>query len=106
MTIEALLEREGSVGASIIFAGNPYPCCGGEATSGKTLDIGGWKPNADATLVLRLAVFGGAPAPGLKDQVTYTSDPDAAPRQLRVESMKEFWGAVLVLACNDPSQGV
>jgi hypothetical protein len=102
---EGLLEREAAEGSQITYAGETYPCSGGAEFGGKKLELGGWKINADVSLVLRTAVFAGQQArPREKQLLAYTSQPGAAARALRIDSATLLYNAFLLLECNDPNR--
>jgi hypothetical protein len=102
--IEGLLERE-TEGSRLSWAGQNLPCSGGAEVGGKVLDLGGWRPNADATVVLRIgALADPGTRPQEKQLVTYTSRPGATAKNLRVDSATLFYNVVLVLECNDPNR--
>ena len=106
MIVEALKQREESVGASILWGAQRYPCSGGEVLGGKTLQEGGWRLKAQATIVVRVEVFPAPPGPPQeKQRITYFADRHAAGRGLRIDSLNPLWSQVLVLECNDPNQG-
>ncbi len=102
--IDGLLETEAALGAVIQWGGRNYPCTGGPVFGGKRLDAGGFRLQADATLVLRLAVFANG-TPQEKQLLSYCSTAEDAPRALRIKSATTLWGAVLILECEDPKQG-
>ena len=104
--IDALLDREAAVGGVVFWAGQELPCSGGDSLEGKILDLGGFRFNARVVLVVRIAVLdpaAGRPLP--KQSVRYISEPCAAPRLLRVDTVTTLYNEVLVLGCNDPNDG-
>jgi hypothetical protein len=103
--IEGLLEREAEEGSQLAWAGGNYPCSGGAEVGGKKLDLGGWKPNADVTVVLRTGALPDANTrPQEKQLVIYTSRPGATAKNLRIDSATLLYDVILVLECNDPNK--
>ena len=103
--LEGLLEAEDASGATIIFAGQSYPCAGGAEFGGKTIEAGGFRMKAEVTIAVRTAVFDGGPLPKEKQTIQYSSAPDVPPRRLRIDSLTPWQGQVLILDCNDPNRG-
>jgi len=89
----------------VTWAGQRLPCSGGASKEGKTLDIGGFKPNAEVVLVVRVATLAPGGRPSQKQTVQYVSAPNAAARALRIDTVTTLYDAILVLECNDPNQG-
>jgi hypothetical protein len=104
--VDGLLDRESDTGSIMTWFGQALPCSGGASKEGKMLDIGGFKPNAAVVLVLRISLLaGGATTPLAKHSLTYTSEPGATPRKLLIDTVTTLYNELLVLECNDPSQG-
>jgi len=104
--VDGLLTLETTVGASITWAGQVFPCVAGAIMGGRILGLGGFTLNADTTIVLRFALFD--PTVGLpaeKQTLSYTSEPNAPARQLRIDKATPWQDALLVLECNDPNRG-
>jgi hypothetical protein len=111
MLVDGLVELEEMVGASFswpLAAGDQaevYACSGGSELRGKRLDIGGFQFHADCVIVVRAALFGNGPRPESKQRLVYRSTPEAAGRVWRVDAVRTVYDAILVLECNDPTQG-
>jgi hypothetical protein len=104
--IDGLLEREADTGSTVRWFAQTMPCSGGSSKEGKTLDIGGFRPNAQVVLVLRIAVLDpSAGRPRSKQTINYVSAPLAASRALLIDTATTLYDAILVLECNDPNQG-
>lgn len=104
--VDGLLDRESDTGCTVSWAGQTVVCSGGGAREGKVLDIGGFKPNAQVVIVIRLSVL--APnmgRPTNKQSISFVSAPGAPAKALRVETATVLYNAILVLECNDPSAG-
>ncbi len=102
--VDGLIQTEQEVGAVLTWAGVEYPCTGGAQTGGRKLDLGGYKLNADVTIVVRTSVFGEGTQPSEKRTVQYLSAPDATAVTLRIDVVTPVRGAVLVLECNFPGK--
>lgn len=98
---DALTMVEAELGQTFTFGGTAYPCTIGDRTEGKTLDIGGFDPTADLSLVVRVAAFGTATQPVSKDTLTVGS------RTLRVDTVTHSpCGTFLILNLVDDNRGV
>lgn len=104
--IDGLIDREQEIGSRINWAGQDMACSGGSSKEGKMLDIGGFKPNAAVTIVLRVSLLeAGSGLPKSKQSLVYASSPGAPTRSLRIDAVNTLYNSILVLECNDPSQG-
>lgn len=104
MLVDGIGAIEESVGATLTWNGNNYPCAGGAELGGKMLGFGGYRTTAQVTIVARTAMFP-AKRPKEKDSIVYLSDPEADPRALRIDNLTVFRKAFLVFECTDPNQG-
>jgi hypothetical protein len=103
--VDALLDREASVGATLTWNGNTYPCSAGDIAGGKTLGAGGYRVKAQATIVARLAIFPSPPGPPQeKQELTYTPQCGATPQNLKIVSATTLWSDVVVLDCDSARQ--
>lgn len=103
--IDALKERETEQGAKITCAGAEYPCSGGAVIGGKSLQAGGLRVNAQASIVVRLELFAGTASPQEKQTLSYKASADGTARTLRIDAVNNLLDAALQLECNDPNQG-
>jgi len=104
--LEGLLLSESSLRCSIIWAGEEYPCTGGPEVGGKKLDEGGFRLQANLKLKVRVEVFpDGVSIPQEKQTLHYKRNSSAVPKKYRIDSITNYYGAYLLLECNDPSAG-
>jgi len=104
--IDAMLLMEEEIGASIIWAGQEFPCVAGILSDGKRLDLGGFKLYADAKIKVRTAVFPlgiGQPKPEQTIQFKINSNTD--PETFRIYSIDRFWDVAILMHCVHPDQG-
>ena len=104
--LDALLEREADLGATIVWGGSSYPCAGGSDFAKAILTPGGFKETTALTIVVRIGSFpGGVGFPAAKQTLSYLCAPGATGRSLRIEAVTQALGVFLVLNCIDPAQG-
>lgn len=102
--VDGLMVLEETVGATITWAGETYPCTGGGQLGGKMLGMGGYRITAQSSIAVRTALFEGA-KPKEKQTLIYTSAEDADPQTLRITNINSFHGAFMILECDDLQQG-
>lgn len=91
---------------SFLWAGEEYPCVGGPEYGGKMIGQGGFRVHARLKIKVRVEVFpDGASIPQEKQCIFYKRNASAEPKKLRIDSITNFYGAILELNCNDPSEG-
>jgi hypothetical protein len=104
--LEGLLLSEASLRCSIIWAGAEYPCSGGPEIGGKKLDEGGFRLQANLKIKVRVEVFpDGVSIPQEKQTILYKRNASAVPKRYRIDSITNYYGAYLLLECNDPAAG-
>jgi hypothetical protein len=108
----ALADVESYLGAAcptFTWLGAAFRCFPGSARDAKALDLGGFKPGADLTIVCRVDQFPAiAPdtSPALPDIQEFLLYP-AGGRRWRIDAVETLPGGKLLrLSCNDPAQSV
>ena|SRR5881409_1922151 len=103
--LESLALSESSLRCSIIWAGDEYPCTGGPEFGGKTIDQGGWRLNARLKIKVRVEVFpDGVGIPQEEQTLLYKRNASAEPKQFKIASITNFYGAILELNCVHPNE--
>ncbi len=106
LMIEAQTLAEETFRCSLTWAGEEYPCSGGPEEGGKRIDEGGFRLNARVKIKVRCALF---PAevgfPREKQTISYKRSTASAAKTYRIDSITNFYDAVLQLECNDPNEG-
>jgi len=106
LMLEGLALSENSLRCSIIWAGEEYPCTGGPEFGGKRIEAGGFRLNASVQIKVRTEVFPtGAGFPQEKQTIQYKRAATATPKTYRIDSIRNYYDAFLLLECNDPNQG-
>lgn len=106
LLLEGILLSEASLRCSFFWAGSEYPCAGGPEYGGIRLDKGGFRSVAQLTLKVRRVLFPeGAGQPKPKQSIFYKRNASAEPKKYVIDSITDFYGAVLELKCEDPNQG-
>ncbi len=104
--LESLALSESSMRTSFIWAGTEYPCTGGPEFGGKKISEGGWRLHARLKIKVRVEVFpDGVGIPQEKQTILYKRNNSAEPKKYRIDDVTNFYGAILELNCNDPSEG-
>ena len=104
--LESLALSESSMRTSFIWAGEEYPCTGGPEFGGKRIGQGGWRIHGRLKLKVRVEVFpDGVNIPLEKQDIYYKRNASADPKKYRIDAITNFYGAILELECNDPSEG-
>ncbi len=106
LTLEGLALSESSMRCSIIWAGDEYPVTGGPEIGGKRIDEGGFRLTAQLKIKLRLEVLPlGGGFPQEKQTLLYKRNANAEPKKYRIDAITNYFGAYMLLECNDPAQG-
>ncbi len=106
LQLEGLALSESSMRCSIIWAGAEYPVTGGPEFGGKMIGQGGWRVHARLKVKVRVELFpDGIDIPQEKQIIGYKRNASAAPREYRIHSVTNYYGAFLALECNDPNEG-
>jgi hypothetical protein len=102
--IAGLKHREAVTGAIATWAGQDYPCSGGSEFGGKSIQAGGLRATAQATIAIRQSLFAGGAMPAEKQLVTYKATRSSPGKTYRIDSINTALDAVIVLECNSPNQ--
>ncbi len=106
LMLESLALSESSMRCSFDWAGTNYPCTGGPEYGGKRITEGGWRLHARLQIKVRIELFpDGISIPQEKQTILYRRNASADPKKYRIDSTTNLYGAILVLDCNDPSEG-
>ncbi len=104
--LEGLALSEASMRTSFIWAGDEYPCVGGPEFGGKKIGEGGWRLTAKLKIKVRIEVFpDGVGIPQEKQTIGYKRNASAEPKTYRIDSVTNYYGAILEMDCNDPAEG-
>lgn len=90
---------EDGIGATMTWAGTPYPCIAGAHFRGKAIDVGGLKLTADNTIVVRASLFA-AGRPQEKQSVSYKATPEAAAVNFTINRIGSLFNEILILECS------
>lgn len=104
--LEGLALSEQSLRCTMVWAGQEYPCTGGPEYGSRTLDEGGFKIKANVKIKVRTEVFpAGVGFPQEKQTIQYKPSANSTPRIYKIDSIVNFYDAVLELVCVDPRMG-
>lgn len=104
--LEGLALSEDSLRCTITWAGDDYPCTGGPEYGGRTLDEGGFKIRANVKIKVRTSIFpSGVGFPQEKQLIKYKPSANSTARTYRIDSITNYYDAVLELVCVDPRTG-
>jgi hypothetical protein len=106
LMLEGLVLSEESLRCSINWAGQDYPCTSGPEYGARTIDEGGFKVRSHVKVKVRTSVFDRSIGfPQEKQTITYTPSVNSTPRTYRIDSITNYYDAVLELVCVDPRLG-
>lgn len=103
--IEGVLLSELSLRCSFDWNGDTYPCAAGPEKGGKRLDEGGYRLSSKLQIKVRVELFpDGIGIPQEKQTILYKRNASAEPKKYRIDSVTNWYGAVLQLDCEDPGK--
>jgi hypothetical protein len=106
LMLESLALSEASMRTTFDWAGETYPCTGGPEFGGKRIEAGGFRLHATLRIKVRMEVFpDGVDIPQEKQTILYRRNASADPKKYRIDSVTNFYGAILQLDCNSPDEG-
>jgi hypothetical protein len=104
--LDGLFLSEESLRCTITWAGQEYPCTGGPEYGGMRLDEGGFKVRTNVKIKVRTVVFPyGLGFPQEHQTIQYKPSANSEARTYRIESINNYYDAVLELQCVDPRLG-
>lgn len=96
-----LLELEGEIAKTFAWNGSSFPCAVSSDRRSRRLDSGGFEPESDLVLFVRVELFGGGARPTSKQTLTY------ADKTWRIENVVAPAGEpFLRLVCADPNSNL
>ncbi len=102
--VEGIRLLEDDMGSTFTWAGQTFRCAGGAEFGGKAIDEGGFRVFSKLRIKVRTELLNGN-IPQEKQTLIYKGSPTATGKRYRIDSVSNYWDAVLQLDCNDPNQG-
>jgi hypothetical protein len=102
--LESLALSEASLRCTFEWAGDEYACTAGPEKDGMRLDEGGYRQVRSVQIKVRTELFPtGVGVPQKKQTILYKKNASATPKQYRITSITDYYGAVMELNCEDPN---